>query len=44
MHYDFSVESGRKNSVALVWAIELDSPVYVEVMLNQSGFLHNNMN
>jgi len=30
MHYDFSVESGRKNSVALVWAIELDSPVYVE--------------
>lgn len=43
MQYDFSVETGQKNSVALVWATELDFPVYVEVLSNQSGFLHNNM-
>lgn len=48
MHYDFPVETGRKNSVALVWAIELDSPVYFEVdarvLSNQMGFLHFNVN
>lgn len=27
MHYDFPIEAGRKNVVALVWATELDSPV-----------------
>lgn len=44
MHYDFSVETGRKDSVALVWATELDSPVCVKVLSNQSDFLHNDMN
>lgn len=48
MHYDFPIEAGRKNVVALVWATELDSPLSHSgrraVVKSDRIFLHNNKN